>query len=464
MTPSRPQIIPDVAKWMLVALTATIAASCTTTSRSVPLDRYTTPAVAGDDGIASVQQARHTVDQVAKQAPDQDSFSRLLSSTGSISDTPLYKDSRAELLIDGPATYRRMLEAIQVARRYIYLETYIFSDDQVGEKFAEALAASAAAGVEVRVIYDSVGSMSSSEKFFQGIEDAGIQMIEFHAVNPIEGGNPLDINTRDHRKLLIVDGRIAFTGGINFSNSYASSAPRSSRQNKVDEGWRDTHVAIYGPAVAGFENVFRQQWIAHGGSPDSLSGDRPEPDRAGDDLIAVLKAEGGDGEESSIYRAYMEAMETASERIWITQAYFAPDKAFLQQLKNAAGRGVDVRVFLPGFTDSSLMLHASRSRYGELLKHGVKIYENTSSVLHAKTAIIDGVWSTVGSSNLDTRSFLHNDEINAFIFGAHFGGQMEKQYIQDISNARLVQMDEWKRRPFSDKIKEYWSWALEYWL
>ncbi len=445
-------------------LTAALCSACAGTAVAPPIDRSATPTVMGDDGLATTRQARKAIDEVARQAPHPAGFEELLTVTGSLSDTPLYTDSRADLLIDGPATYAAMHEAISQATRYVYLETYIFADDEVGQKFAVALMEKVAAGVAVRIIYDSIGSFGSSEDFFERMTEAGVKLIEYHSLNPIDGGNPLDANHRDHRKLLVVDGVVAFTGGVNFSNTYASSAPSQPTQVDLKEGWRDTHVAIYGPAVAGFQKTFQHQWRAQGGELADVPDDRTEPQAAGDALVAILSSAGGDGVESSIYRGYLEAMQVARERIWITQAYFAPDEEFLEQLQQAARRGVDVRVLVPGFSDSNLVLHASRSRYGQLLKSGVKIYENTTSMLHAKTAVIDGVWSTVGSSNLDYRSFLHNDEVNAVIFSAPFGEQMEAQFLKDIKHASEVSLQDWKKRPVTDRIREFFSWTVEYWL
>ncbi len=181
-------------------------------------------------------------------------------------------------------------------------------------------------------------------------------------------------------------------------------------------------------------------------------------------MIAILQTKGGDGQGSSIYTAYIDAIKSAREKIWITQAYFSPDREFRQQLADAAKRGVDVRVLLPGTTDSSLLTHASRSHFGRLLRAGVKIYKRTSSMLHAKTAVIDGVWSTVGSSNLDFRSFLHNDEINAVVFGAGFAQQLEGVFLADLKNSTEVTLEHWKKRPFKDRLMELYSRIFQYWI
>lgn len=422
------------------------------------------PAVAGEDGLETPREARAAVREVAEEAPDPPAFSELLLQISELSHAPIFKESRAELLIDGPATYRVMAEAIEQARQSIYLETYIFADDKVGQQFAERLRAKARAGVSVCVIYDSIGSVGSSDEFFKDMEAAGVHVIEYNPINPLDAGNPLRVNNRDHRKLLIVDDAVAFTGGINFSETYSSSSTRKSAQKKLTDGWRDTHIAIYGPAVAGFKHTFLEQWDKQRGPADLVHDSSAMPEKAGDDLIVALQSEGEGTEESPIYRAYLEAIEMAVERIWITQAYFVPDEKLLDHLKHAAQRGVDVRIVVPGISDSNIVLYASRSHYGDLIESGVRIYENSSSLLHAKTAVIDGVWSTVGSSNLDFRSFLHNDEVNAIVLGRDFGRQMEGQFKRDMEVSRAVTLEEWQNRPVTEKLQELLGRSMEYWL
>lgn len=433
---------------------------------SIPpqIDSDVTPEVSGSSGVVSEIGAEQVVDRISQQTEDPAAYGALFSIIGSLSSSPLYKDNRTDLLVDGPATYQAMFDVIDNAQHFVHLETYIFADDQVGEKLATKLMERQSNGVKVRVIYDSIGSFASSVDFFENMRQAGIELIEFHKLNPMDGGNPLNANVRDHRKLLIVDGEVAFTGGINFSNTYSSSSTWKKTGDRLKVGWRDTHIAVRGPAVAGFEEIFEANWLSQGGAAENFPLTLPEPTHEGQDVIAVLHSDGGDGNQSSIYHAYLETMDVAQEKIWITQAYFAPDKQFLEKLAAAAKRGVDVRVMVPGFTDSEAILNASRSRYGYLLKRGVKVYENHLSLLHAKTAVIDGIWSTVGSSNLDSRSFLHNDELNAIIFGSSFAAQMEAQFLIDLESCEAVSLEEWKQRPFGDRIKEFFSWVVQYWL
>ncbi len=447
-----------------LAISVSLCSACVSIQAPQSPAQHLPPVVVGEKGYESALEAKQTMAEVAHQAPDPEKFRKLLSTLQSLSDAPLYNDSRAHLLIDGPQTYAAMLEAIRTAVRFIHLETYIFADDEVGRKFAEALLKKAQEGVKVRVIYDSLGSIGSNSAFFDGMKKSGVELIEYHRLLPLEGGNPLNLDNRDHRKLMVVDDRVAFTGGVNLSKEYSNSWSGGPSRRSISSRWRDTHLAIRGPAVEGFELAFEQQWVEQGGIFDSEPLLEVSFAAVGEDLVAVLQSEGDDGEVSSIYQAYLEAMHSAEFRIWITQAYFAPDKEFMQQISDAAGRGVDVRLLVPGTSDSNTLLNASRSRYGELLKKGVRIYESQSFMLHAKTAVIDRVWSTVGSSNLDYRSFLHNDEINAIVLGINFARQMEDQFLKDLKNSREISLRQWKTRKLRDKIKQRFAWLITYML
>jgi cardiolipin synthase len=422
--------------------------------------------VVGAEGRLPPARAEAAVERAVAEAPDPAAISRLEALMETISDEPLFKDNEVQLLVDGPDTYRAMLAAIGGARESINLETYIFNEDEVGERFAEALSARSLEGLEVRVIYDSLGSRASSPAFFERMRAAGVEFVEFHPVNPLDGGNPLDLNVRDHRKLLVVDGRIAFTGGINLDRNYSSSSGGRRRASTSPvPGWRDTHIAVRGPAVAGFQRLFFTNWEEAGGTHDD---DRaryfPPPQPEGRDLVRVLSSVGGDGEASPIRIAYGEAVDAAASRIWITQSYFGPDADLIRTMTEAAGRGVDVRIIVSGVSDAPMMLAVSRSYYETLLEGGVRIFESDDIMLHAKTAVIDGTWSTVGSSNLDYRSFIHNHEVNAVVVSESFGEEMEALFRSDLARSREILLGEWRKRPWLDRVKETLSRFALYWL
>ena len=423
------------------------------------------PAVVGRAGLFSPTAAVRTLRKLSSHWPRAATVLSLIEGISEHSDDPVYADNRVDLLVDGPSTYRAMLAAIRGARHHVHLETYIFASDAVGREFAAALSECCRSGVKVRVLYDAFGCIDSAAEFFGELREAGVEVREYHGFDPLDPASLAVLNTRDHRKILVVDGRVAFTGGINVSRSYASSSGRPrARAKQVARGWRDTHVMIRGPAVAGFQRRFVAHWRALGGDTPDNDELFPAPEGCGEDLVQIVDARGGSGAMSAIYHAYLHAMELAAERIWITQAYFAPDEHFLDTLRAAARRGVDVRIMVPGVSDVGLVLHASRARYGKLLRAGARLYETRGTVLHAKTAVIDGVWSTVGSSNLDHRSFLHNDEVNAIVLGRRFAALLERLFRADVNDAKPVLLSDWRRRPLADRAVEALSRVVDYWL
>jgi cardiolipin synthase A/B len=379
-----------------------------------------------------------------------------------LTDAPLYRDNEVELLLDGPETLSAMLDAIESAEHHVHFETYIFADDEVGTEFAAALAAKAREGVTVRVIYDAIGSRGGEDGFWTALEEAGVVVREFNPADPIQDQNPFDIDTRDHRKLLIVDGRVAFTGGINIDRNYVKASDVVGGQSS-SSGWRDTHIRIAGPAVAAFQELFVGLWEKLD-EPLAEPPYAPPPRRLdqGNTRVRVLASLGGDGEVSDIWVAYQAAAKVAAERIWITQSYFAPDDELLAAITEAAGRGVDVRILVAGFSDSDLLLNASRAYYADLLEAGVKVFESQEHIMHAKTMVVDGYWSTVGSSNLDYLSFLHNHEANAVILGAEFAAELEDVFVADLGNAKPIEAEQWRQRSLWQRAKELGSYFIRY--
>jgi len=379
---------------------------------------------------------------------------------------PLIAGNRCTLLFDGPQTMGEMLKAIRGARNHINLETYIFDQDALGLEFAEALMAKQRQGVTVNILYDSVGTMGVPAEFFQRMRDAGIRLLEFNPVNPAHlRGESWELNHRDHRKVLIVDGSVAFTGGINISASYARSSlfhSSGKRHAERQPGWRDTHIKVEGPAVRAFQWLFVRQWATQD-SQDLPDADYfPPAASAGDKLVRVLGSDSDDP--FDIYKAYQLAFQQARTSIHLTSAYFVPDQQTIAALTAAAQRGVDVRVILPGVSDSGLVFYAGHAYYDQLLDSGVKIYHLKLSVLHAKTAVIDGLWSTVGSTNIDTRSFLPNSELNVVVLGPEFGQQMEAAFQEDLRNSSEITRAAWQQRPWLDRLREWAASLMHYWL
>lgn len=385
-------------------------------------------------------------------------------------DSPLVLGNRVTLLQNGPATYEAMFAAMRAARDHINLETYIFEDGEQGQQFAALLLEKQAAGVQVNVIYDSVGGLPTPEEFFERLRAAGIRVLEFNPVNPLtKNTKPWLMNNRDHRKQLLVDGRIAFIGGVNISDSYAS-APRRARTRRKpapepnpDEGWRDTHVQIEGPVVAQFQKAFMDTWARQKGEPLVERRYFPELEPVGDEIVRAMGSL-AEHEESPIYMTLVSAISRAEQEVFLTVAYFAPDPKVMKALCDAARRGADVKLVLPSHTDSWAIFHLGRSYYTKLLKAGVEIYERRGALMHAKTGVIDGVWSTVGSSNIDWRSFLHNDEINAVVLSREFAARMEAMFLADLAESTKIELREWRRRSLWMRLKERISRLGAYWL
>lgn len=380
---------------------------------------------------------------------------------------PLIAGNKVQLLFDGPQTMAEMMKAIAAAKDHINFETYIFDQDEMGEKFANLLIEKQRQGVVVNVMYDSVGTIGVPQAFFDRMREGGVSLLAFNPVNPAKArGNGWQLNNRDHRKMLIVDGKVGFTGGINISDTYSKSSPFRSHapqpRGKDDVGWRDTHVRIEGPAVQAMQWLFVQNWVKQDADDLRDAHYFATVAPAGDKVVRVLGSE-PDGH-FEIYKALLLAIQEAKKSIHITCAYFVPDDQTLQALIDAARRGVDVQLVLPSVSDSGLVFHAGRAFYTPLLEAGVRIHELKLSVLHAKTVVIDGVWSTVGSTNIDRRSFLHNSEVNVIVMGDAFGAEMENAFREDLRNSNDVDLASWRRRPLTTRLKEWLARVWDYWL
>jgi cardiolipin synthase len=419
-------------------------------------------------GPVSAVKSSAIIEELKKQSGDIDILQKHLAIEQAINaDSPLVLGNRLALLQDGPATYMAMFAAMRNAKDHINLETYIFEDDDIGKQFADLLLERQAAGVQVNLIYDSVGCLNTPKEFFERLSAGGIQVLEFNPINPF-AGNTKEwlLNNRDHRKLLVVDGRIVFIGGINISESYSSGFSAKSAKNKGSKntvGWRDTHLQIEGPVVAQFQNLFMDTWTKQKGKPLAQKNYFPILDKQDDEIVRAIGSASADPH-SLIYLTLLSAIANAEQRVYLTNAYFVPDPQLLRSLTDAAQRGVDVKLILPSHTDSWAVFHAGRSHYSKLLRAGVKIYERRGAVMHSKTASIDGVWSTIGSTNLDWRSFVHNDELNAVILGRAFSTQMDAMFAKDLAVSDAVDLEHWEHRSLLFRLKEWTARLMEYWL
>ena len=327
------------------------------------------------------------------------------------------------------------------------MESYILDDDDVGQRFAAALIAKQQAGVQVNLIRDSVGTLGTATAFFTRLSEAGVQIVEFNPVNPLTAKAGWEVNQRDHRKLLIIDGRIAFLGGINISSVYSGSSSQLGKTAEPTNAlpWRDTDLRIEGPVVGELQKMFIITWAKQRGPPLAARHYFPPAQVRGSEVVRAIGSS-PDDPYSLIYVTLISALRSAQREIWLTNAYFVPDPQLLATLKDAVARSVDVRLILPSSTDSWLVFHAGRAYYDELLQAGVRLYERHDALLHVKTAVIDGVWSTVGSTNLDWRSFLHNQEVNAVVLGSGFGDKMRAAFRADLAKSREITLDVWQVR------------------
>ncbi len=344
-----------------------------------------------------------------------------------------------------------MFDAIEAAKDSINVEVYIFEDAPIGQKFANALIAKERQGVQVNLIYDSFGSHQTRHSFFENLKESGIQVLNFNPVNPLEARVRWSPDERDHRKLLIVDGKIAFTGGINISGVYEGGSRKQRAANEL-QSWRDTDLEVEGPAVAEFQNLFVKNWQSQNGEPLAARDYFPPLDKKGDDIVRVIGSV--PKETSLIYITLISAINNAESKIYLTDPYFAPTREMIESLEAAARRGVDMRILVPGRNDEPLVMLATRSEYSGLLGSGVQIYEWQGKMIHAKTAMIDDVWSTVGSSNLDWWSIVRNYEINAVILGPGFAQQMELMFNSDIERSERVDLQQWENRGPLERSEE----------
>lgn len=442
-------------------------AGCTTLPTVPP--QPATPAgtvrLEGARGPLTQRQGDVVLERLARRGEDTGIFERHLALEQRASGTPLVVGNKVDLLQDGPATYRAMFAAIEAARDHVHMETYILEDDEVGRRFADALAAKRAQGVAVALVHDGVGTLAVPKAFFERLAAAGVSVLEFNPVNPLTAKKGWELNSRDHRKLLVVDGRVAFVGGVNISSVYSAGSFSAASKRRPDGAppWRDTHLRIEGPVVAEFQRLFLETWEKQKGAPLPARVAYPPLAAAGPEVVRAI----GSAPETAgatIYATLLSAIGAAESGVLLTNAYFVPDPQLRAALIAAAARGVDVRLILPGRTDSWLVFHAGRAHYAALLAGGVRLFERRGALLHAKTVVIDGIWSTVGSANLDARSFLHNDEVTAVVLGQSFGAQMQAMFEADVAASDEVTAASWAARPLADRGKETLAGIWAYWL
>jgi cardiolipin synthase A/B len=373
---------------------------------------------------------------------------------------PLLAGNGVELLSDGPPALRAKLQAIQGAMQSIHMIMYKLADDAAGQQVVAALVARQRSGVQVRMIYDGFGSIHS-EELLAPLAAAGAQLHRYRPIVPANLPTFWRLHKRQHSKLLIVDGTRAFTGGMNIHEVYLESA-RAPGDGDQYRAWRDTHIVIEGPAVARLQAAFLRQWAELGEAPaEEEAGHSREQPATGTAFVRVVETAEN---HHAIYATYLTAASRAQERLWLTHAYFVPDEALLQALEQAAMRGVDVRILLPGLIDTRIVQLAARHNYERLLRSGVRLFERHDNLVHAKTAVADGIWATVGSANFDYRSFIHQRELNVVIADEAFASGMEALFRQDLAKAEEITLHGWRKRPLAQRIGERLAALFRYWF
>jgi len=353
--------------------------------------------------------------------------------------------NRMRLLRDGAEAYPRMLEAIARANRHILLEMYTFADDSVGQVFAAALTERAKAGIDVRLLYDAAGSRETPRDFFGRLRAVGIKVAAFR---PLMGAfRLLGLPKRNHRKLLVIDGHTAYVGGLNLDRSYSS----------IEEGgvgWRDTQVELQGPVVADLTTMFLELWRRErrGDPGPVLVPDRAQaPAGAVPALVLSSHAYRNRWEIGAHYRY---AISQARERIWIANAYYLPSGRFQRELRRAVQRGVDVRILVPARSDVAPALYAAQRSFSRYLRSGLRLFEWSGPMMHAKTALIDSNWVTVGSYNIDHLSLVRNFELTAVAVDGEVGTAMEAMFNSDFEKCHELRREEWRRRGWRRRVLE----------
>ncbi len=383
-----------------------------------------------------------------------------------LSDSPLIFGNKVTLLASGTEAFAAIFQAIAGARSSINLEYFILANVQSnGVHLSDLLLDRLRAGVKINMIYDAFGSRDTPDAFFQALSQAGAQVIEFNPTDPFQTRVGWSPNDRDHRKIAVIDGRIGFTGGVNLDLAYDNppSAGVPADGNTRMAYWRDTAVRIEGPAVAELQQLFFETWHEQRAPAPDQADYFPALPRAGVQTIRVIGSSPGN-RRPLYYASLMTAMKSARRRVWLCSGYFIPPHDEREELAKIARAGRDVRIVVPAYSDVQSAVFAARAAYGDLLEAGVKIYEMRDAVVHAKLAVVDDTWTAVGSSNLDRRSVVFNNEVDAVILGHDTAEQVESLLRRYMGVATRINLAAWKDRPLSEREQEWQARIWQYWM
>lgn len=462
---------PAAFAWIAAALGLLTAAACGSLNERNPQLRPLPPpqlaqrvTLVGRDGPVDAAAEARDLARVKAEGSAR-LFEHHLGVLAAGGEAQLLRGNTARLLVDGPATFAAMKAAIAGARQRILVEFYIVEDEGVAAEVAALLREKAAAGVSVALMYDSVGSLGTASAFFDRLRDGGVAVCAFNPINPLERPGHWGLLQRNHRKMLAVDSDVAFTGGINLSNVYAEGSFGSARRAKPPQdverqGWRDTQVELHGPVVPALAAVFRESWLRQGCEGQLPPAPAPRVAAPGQRVIKLVAGDPDHGVNPT-YKTLLNGIDASQRSVQLTMAYFAPGPELIEALCDAARRGVAVSLVLPGRSDVKMVLHAARSRYAQLLDAGVQIHEMSHAVMHAKTAVIDGVLSSVGSSNLDWRSIVANNEIDVIVLGDDFGDQMQALFMRDVAASERIDAGRWAQRGLGQRLLERFARVIE---
>ncbi|HEX2930493.1 MAG TPA: cardiolipin synthase [Candidatus Binatia bacterium] len=371
-------------------------------------------------------------------------------------DAPIVGENRIEVLLNGDETFPTMLRDIRNAKLTITFAQYLYEDGSIAREMAQAFAERCRAGIKANILLDSHGSGQAPSEIIATMKDAGCHVEYFRRIEAagiIFPWKLLRYNYRSHRRVLVIDGKIGFTGGYGISEAWTGNG-------RTPEHWRDTNVRIQGPVVRFLQAAFAESWLETTGIAVGGDGYFPRLEPAGSITAQIVKSSPTGGSFQN-YMLFLLSINSAKESVLITNPYFIPDDVMTEALVKAAGRGVRVLVLLPGESDSELTYTASRSHYGPLLLGGVKIYEYKASLMHAKTIVVDGVWSTIGSTNFDNRSFALNQEINLTVYDRGIARRLEEIFHDDLKYSEPISYEQWQARGLFERLIEVFSFPIK---
>ena len=371
-------------------------------------------------------------------------------------DAPIVGENRIEVLLNGDETFPTMLRDIRNAKLTITFAQYLYEDGSIAREMAQAFAERCRAGIKANILLDSHGSGQAPSEIIATMKDAGCHVEYFRRIEAagiIFPWKLLRYNYRSHRRVLVIDGKIGFTGGYGISEAWTGNG-------RTPEHWRDTNARIQGPVVRFLQAAFAESWLETTGIAVGGDGYFPRLEPAGSITAQIVKSSPTGGSFQN-YMLFLLSINSAKESVLITNPYFIPDDVMTEALVKAAGRGVRVLVLLPGESDSELTYTASRSHYGPLLLGGVKIYEYKASLMHAKTIVVDGVWSTIGSTNFDNRSFALNQEINLTVYDRGIARRLEEIFHDDLKYSEPISYEQWQARGLFERLIEVFSFPIK---